>query len=237
MMGGRHGGFGGRFGAVGKGRSGYGMGSDGNPSPRHRCRRCKSPAGKFCFRTASTPRPVCMHGTAGRMPAVPAARQGMNGAPCGYVAGETLPPPCPGARGARHARTHAVRARYAELGRHSDDGYGWCEGVLRRVFGWEYNDRPAGHDADGNPAIYSLAVKNGRSRGDRADPDGRCAAALEHVCDRGRRRQERSPGSRSGRHRDDAAVRRDDAGRMSVVADPTGAMVPLEVKNTIGAHW
>ncbi len=25
------------------------------------------------------------------------------------------------------------------------------------LFGWEYDDRPAGHDADGNPATYSLA--------------------------------------------------------------------------------
>src|SRR3954468_14891029 len=30
------------------------------------------------------------------------------------------------------------------------------------LFGWEYNDQPAGHDAEGNEAIYSLAMKNGK---------------------------------------------------------------------------
>ena len=52
-------------------------------------------------------------------------------------------------------------------------------------------------------------------------------AALERLRHRRRRRRDAGEGLRGGRQRAGRAVRRDDAGRMSVVADPTGAVVCL----------
>jgi predicted enzyme related to lactoylglutathione lyase len=31
------------------------------------------------------------------------------------------------------------------------------------LFGWDYDDQPVGHDADGNDAVYSMANKSGKS--------------------------------------------------------------------------
>src|SRR3954471_17530363 len=31
------------------------------------------------------------------------------------------------------------------------------------LFGWEYDDQPAGQDDQGNPIIYSMALKNGKA--------------------------------------------------------------------------
>ena len=60
------------------------------------------------------------------------------------------------------------------------------------LFGWEYDDRPVGHDADGNEAFYSMATKNGKNVAAIAPlADARCSAALEHLRDRRRRRRDR----------------------------------------------
>ena len=31
------------------------------------------------------------------------------------------------------------------------------------LFGWDYDDQDVGHDPAGNPAVYSLALKNGKT--------------------------------------------------------------------------
>ena len=106
------------------------------------------------------------------------------------------------------------------------------------LFGWEYNDRPAGHDADGNPAIYSLAVKNGKEVAAIAPipmagvpPHWNTYVTVADV-DKSAAQVPEAGGTVMMPPFDVM-----DAGRMSVVADPTGAMVCLwQVKNTIGAQ-
>ena len=96
------------------------------------------------------------------------------------------------------------------------------------LFGWEYDDQPVGHDADGNDAVYSMATKNGKHVAaiaplpmpgipphwntyvTVADAD----ATAAQVPDAG--------GSVMMAPFDVM-----DAGRMAVIADPTGAMLCL----------
>jgi hypothetical protein len=106
------------------------------------------------------------------------------------------------------------------------------------LFGWDYDDLPVGHDADGNPAFYSLAKKNGKdvaaiaplpmagvpphwnSYVTVADVDATAALVA---------------GAGGTVVMDAFDVM--DAGRMAVIADPTGAMFNLwTAKNSIGAE-
>ena len=105
------------------------------------------------------------------------------------------------------------------------------------LFGWEYDDRPAGHDAEGNDAIYSMATKNGKHVAaiaplpmpgvpphwntyvTVADADATAAQV---------------PGAGGSVMMPPFDVM--DAGRMAVIADPTGALICIwQATNHIGA--
>ena len=66
------------------------------------------------------------------------------------------------------------------------------------LFGWEYDDQPVGHDADGNEVFYSMATKNGKHVAAIAPlADARRSAALEHLRDGCRRRRDGGAGCRA----------------------------------------
>ena len=106
------------------------------------------------------------------------------------------------------------------------------------LFGWDYDDQDAGHDAEGNAAVYSMATKHGKHVAAIAplpmagvpphwnvyvtvtDVDA-CAAQV--------------PGA--GGTVAMAPFDVMDVGRMALIADPTGALVCLwQPKGHIGAY-
>ena len=105
------------------------------------------------------------------------------------------------------------------------------------LFGWEYDDRAAGHDADGNEAIYSMATKNGKHVAAVAPlpmpgvpPHWNTYVTVADVD----ATAAQVPGAGGSVMMEPFDVM--DAGRMSVVADPTGAMLCLwQATNHIGA--
>ncbi len=108
----------------------------------------------------------------------------------------------------------------------------------RALFGWDYDDQVAGHDDAGNEAIYSMATKNGKHVAaiaplpmpgvpphwntyvTVADADASAAMVPE-----------------AGGNVIMPPFDVMDAGRMAVIADPTGAMLCLwQPKSNIGAY-
>ena len=105
------------------------------------------------------------------------------------------------------------------------------------LFGWEYDDRPVGHDDAGNEAVYSMAMKNGKEVAAVAPlpmpgvpPHWNTYVTVADVD----ATAAQVPGAGGSVMMPPFDVM--DAGRMSVIADPTGAMLCLwQAKNTIGA--
>jgi hypothetical protein len=105
------------------------------------------------------------------------------------------------------------------------------------LFGWEYDDQAAGHDAEGNPAIYSMATKNGKHVAAVAPlpmagvpPHWNTYVTVADVD----ATAANVPGAGGTVMMPPFDVM--DAGRMSVIADPTGAMICLwQATNHIGA--
>jgi uncharacterized protein len=106
------------------------------------------------------------------------------------------------------------------------------------LFGWEYDDQPVGHDADGNPAFYSMALMNGKAVAaitalpmPGVPPHWNTYVTVADV-DASAAKVAAAGGT----------VVMDafdvmDAGRMAVIADPTGAILDLWTpKNAIGAE-
>ena len=106
------------------------------------------------------------------------------------------------------------------------------------LFGWDYDDEPVGHDADGNDAFYSMATRNGKHVAAIAPlpmpgvpPHWNVYVTVADV--------DASAAQVPGAGGTVMAPPFDvmDAGRMSVVADPTGAMFCLwQPKGNIGAQ-
>jgi len=112
-----------------------------------------------------------------------------------------------------------------------------AKSFYRALFGWEYDDRPAGHDADGNEAIYSMATKNGKHVAAVAPlpmagvPSHWNTYVTVRDVDATAAQVAGAGGSVMMEPFDVM-----DAGRMSVIADPTGAMLCLwQATNHIGA--
>jgi len=105
------------------------------------------------------------------------------------------------------------------------------------LFGWEYDDRLAGHDADGNEAVYSMATKNGKHVAAIASlpmpgvpPHWNTYVTVADVD----ATAAQVPGAGGTVLMGPFDVV--DAGRMAVIADPTGAMLCLwKAKDHIGA--
>src|SRR4029079_10689782 len=106
------------------------------------------------------------------------------------------------------------------------------------LYGWEFEDLPVGNDADGNPAFYSMARKNGKDVAAVAGlpmpgipPHWNTYVTVSDV-DATAAQVAGAGGSTMGEPFDVM-----DAGRMAIVADPTGAMLCIwQPKNHIGAH-
>jgi len=106
------------------------------------------------------------------------------------------------------------------------------------LFGWDYDDQPVGHDADGNDAVYSMATKNGKSVAAIAPvptpevpPHWNTYVTVTDVD--ATAAQVSAAGGTVFMEPFDVM----DAGRMAVIADPTGAMLCLWTpKNNIGAQ-
>lgn len=106
------------------------------------------------------------------------------------------------------------------------------------LFGWEYDDMPVGHDEAGNPAVYSLAKKNGKDVAAIAPlpmpgvpPHWNTYVTVADV--------DASAAKVAGAGGTVVMDAFDvmDAGRMAVIADPTGAMFNLwTAKESIGAE-
>ena len=96
------------------------------------------------------------------------------------------------------------------------------------LFGWDYDDLPVGHDADGNPAFYSMAKKNGKDVAAIAPlpmpgvpPHWNTYVTVADVD--ATAAQVAGAGGTVVMDAFDVM----DAGRMAVIADPTGAMLNL----------
>ena len=106
------------------------------------------------------------------------------------------------------------------------------------LYGWEFEDLPVGNDADGNPAFYSMARKNGKDVAAVAGlpmpgipPHWNTYVTVSDVD--ATAAQVAGAGGTVIMDAFDVM----DAGRMAVVADPTGAMINLWTpKNSIGAQ-
>ncbi|MDQ1508645.1 MAG: uncharacterized protein QOG50_489 [Actinomycetota bacterium] len=106
------------------------------------------------------------------------------------------------------------------------------------LFGWEFEDLPVGDDAEGNPAFYSMAAKFGKNVAAIAPlpmagvpPHWNTYVTVADV-DATAAEVEGAGGTVVM-----GAFDVMDAGRMAVVADPTGAMVCLWTpKTSIGAE-
>ena len=106
------------------------------------------------------------------------------------------------------------------------------------LFDWSYDDQPVGHDADGNDAFYSLAQKNGKNVAaitalpmPGIPPHWNTYVTVADVD----ATAEQVPGAGGTVVMGPFDVM--DAGRMAVIADPTGAMINLWVaKGSIGAE-
>jgi predicted enzyme related to lactoylglutathione lyase len=106
------------------------------------------------------------------------------------------------------------------------------------LFGWTYDDLPVGDDAEGNPAFYSMAAKNGKSVAAIAalpmpgiPPHWNTYVTVADVD--ATAAQVAGAGGTVVMDAFDVM----DAGRMAVIADPAGAMFNLWTpKNNIGAE-
>ena len=107
----------------------------------------------------------------------------------------------------------------------------------RALFGWDYDDLPVGHDAEGNPAFYSMATKNGQNVAAIAPlpmpgipPHWNTYVTVADV-DKSAAEVPNAGGTVAMPPFDVM-----DAGRMAVIADPTGALVCMwQATNNIGA--
>ena len=105
------------------------------------------------------------------------------------------------------------------------------------LFGWEYDDQPVGHDAEGNDAFYSMATKNGKHVAAIAPlpmpgvpPHWNTYVTVADVD----ATAAQVPGAGGSVMMPPFDVM--DAGRMAVIADPTGALICLwQATNHIGA--
>ena len=112
-----------------------------------------------------------------------------------------------------------------------------AKAFYRALFGWEYDDRPAGQDADGNPVVYSMAMKQGKHVAAIAPlpmpgvpPHWNTYVTVADVD----ATPARVPSAGGTVMMPPFDVM--DAGRMCVIADPTGAMLCLWTPvNHIGA--
>jgi len=112
-----------------------------------------------------------------------------------------------------------------------------AKSFYRALFGWEYDDRPVGHDADGHDAFYSMATKNGKHVAAIAPlpmpgvpPHWNTYVTVADVD--ATAAQVGTAGGSVMMPPFDVM----DAGRMSVIADPTGATLCLwQPTNHIGA--
>jgi predicted enzyme related to lactoylglutathione lyase len=112
-----------------------------------------------------------------------------------------------------------------------------AKSFYRALFGWEYDDQPVGHDADGNESVYSMATKNGKHVAAIAPlpmpgvpPHWNTYVTVEDVD----ATAAQVPGAGGSVMMGPFDVM--DAGRMAVIADPTGAMLCLwQATNHIGA--
>ena len=108
----------------------------------------------------------------------------------------------------------------------------------RALFGWDFEDLPVGDGPDGKPAFYSMARKNGK---DVAAISGLQAPGIPphwgtYVTVSDVDATAAQVASAGGTVVADAFDVMD-AGRMAVIADPTGAMINLWTpKNSIGAE-
>lgn len=115
---------------------------------------------------------------------------------------------------------------------------GAAKSFYAALFDWEFEDLPTGHDADGNPAFYSMARKNGKDVAAIAPlpmpgvpPHWNTYITVVDVD--ATAAQVAGAGGTVVMDAFDVM----DAGRMALVADPTGAMFCLwTAKNSIGAH-
>jgi len=106
------------------------------------------------------------------------------------------------------------------------------------LFGWDYDDQEVGHDADGNPAYYSLANKNGKNVAaitalpmPGIPPHWNTYVTVADVDASAKK----VAGAGGTVVMDAFDVM--DAGRMAVIADPAGAMFNLwTAKGSIGAQ-
>lgn len=106
------------------------------------------------------------------------------------------------------------------------------------LFGWEYNEQPAGHDAEGNEAVYAMATKNGEDVAAIAPlpmpgvpPHWNTYVTVADV-DKTAAQVPDAGGTVMMPPFDVM-----DAGRMCVVADPTGALICCwQATNHIGAQ-
>jgi predicted enzyme related to lactoylglutathione lyase len=106
------------------------------------------------------------------------------------------------------------------------------------LFDWDFEDLPVGNDADGNPAFYSMARKNGKDVAAIAGlqmpgipPHWNTYVTVADVD--ATAAQVAAAGGTVVADAFDVM----DAGRMAVIADPTGAMFNLWTpKNSIGAE-
>lgn len=106
------------------------------------------------------------------------------------------------------------------------------------LFGWDYDDLPVGEDPQGNPAFYSMAKKNGKEVAaiaplpmEGVPPHWNTYVTVADV-DATAKQVAGAGGSLMGEPFDVM-----DAGRMAIVADPTGAMFCIwQAKNSIGAQ-
>jgi predicted enzyme related to lactoylglutathione lyase len=105
------------------------------------------------------------------------------------------------------------------------------------IFGWEYDEQPVGQDADGNDAFYSMALKNGQTVAaiGGAPPEGVPSHwnVYVSVAD-----ADATAGEVAAAGGQVIAPPFDvmEAGRMAVIADPTGAAFCIwQPKDAIGA--
>ena len=102
------------------------------------------------------------------------------------------------------------------------------------LFGWNYDDMPM----PGPGGVYSIARLRDKDVAAIAPlpPQQGAPPHWNSYVTVSRHRRDTARVAGRGRHGVHAAVRRMDAGRMAVVADPTGAMIALwQAKNSIGA--
>ena len=114
-----------------------------------------------------------------------------------------------------------------------------AKAFYRALFDWSYDDQPVGHDAQGNDAFYSLAQKNGKDVAAIAPlpmpgipPHWNTYVTVADVD----ATAAKVPGAGGTVVMEPFDVM--DAGRMAVIADPTGAMINLwKAKGSSARSW